>query len=45
MAGIVLDRVAKVYDGNVRAVDSVDLTVADGEKDVTNAAPRDPSSA
>ena len=75
MAGIVLDRVAKVYDGNVRAVDCVDLTVADGEfvvlvgpsgcgkstllrmiaglehitegtvrigeKDVTNAAPRD----
>ena len=75
MAGIVLDSVAKVYDGNVRAVDCVDLTVADGEfvvlvgpsgcgkstllrmiaglehitegtvrigeKDVTNAAPRD----
>ncbi len=75
MAGIVLDRVAKVYDGNVRAVDCVDLTVTDGEfvvlvgpsgcgkstllrmiaglehitegtvrigdKDVTNAAPRD----
>lgn len=31
MAGIVLDRVAKVYDGNVRAVDCVDLTVTDGE--------------
>jgi multiple sugar transport system ATP-binding protein len=75
MAGIILDRVAKVYDGNVRAVDCVDLTVTDGEfvvlvgpsgcgkstllrmiaglehitegtvrigdKDVTNAAPRD----
>ncbi len=31
MAGIVLDRVAKVYDGDVRAVDGIDLTVADGE--------------
>ena len=31
MAGIVLDGVAKVYDGDVRAVDCVDLTIADGE--------------
>ena len=31
MAGIVLEGVAKVYDGGVRAVDDVDLTVADGE--------------
>ena len=31
MAGIVLNRVAKVYPGDVRAVDGVDLTVADGE--------------
>lgn len=31
MAGIVLDRVAKVYDGNVRAVDGIDLIVEDGE--------------
>ena len=31
MAGIVLEGVAKVYDGGVRAVDSVDLEVADGE--------------
>ena len=75
MAGIALEGVAKVYDGGVRAVDGVDLTVEDGEfvvlvgpsgcgkstllrmiaglehitegalrigdKDVTNAAPRD----
>ena len=75
MAGIALEGVAKVYDGGVRAVDGVDLTVKDGEfvvlvgpsgcgkstllrmiaglehitegtlrigdKDVTNAAPRD----
>jgi len=31
VAGIVLNRVAKVYPGDVRAVDGVDLTVADGE--------------
>ena len=31
MAEIVLDGVAKVYDGGVRAVDGVDLHVADGE--------------
>ena len=31
MAGIVLEGVAKVYDGGVRAVDNVDLTVGDGE--------------
>ena len=31
MAGIVLEGVAKVYDGGVRAVDDVTLEVADGE--------------
>ncbi len=31
MAGIVLDKVAKVYPGGVRAVDGIDLTVEDGE--------------
>ena len=31
MAGIALEGVAKVYDGGIRAVDGVDLTVEDGE--------------
>jgi multiple sugar transport system ATP-binding protein len=31
MGGIVLDRVSKVFPGDVMAVDDVDLTIADGE--------------
>jgi multiple sugar transport system ATP-binding protein len=31
MAGVQLESVTKVFDGNVRAVDSVDLHIADGE--------------
>jgi multiple sugar transport system ATP-binding protein len=31
MAGVQLDSVTKVFDGGVRAVDSVDLDIADGE--------------
>jgi|GEM_PF-4429069 len=31
MAGMVLDKVAKVYPGGLRTVDGIDLTVEDGE--------------
>jgi multiple sugar transport system ATP-binding protein len=31
MAGVTLENVTKVFDGDVRAVDSVDLDIADGE--------------
>ena len=31
MAGVQLENVTKVFDGNVRAVEAVDLDIADGE--------------
>ena len=31
MAEVQLDRVTKVFDGDIRAVDAVDLKIADGE--------------